>query len=653
MKNKGNSFSIGRWALRSPATACFHLALLIILIGACVTWISGVNGSVTLIRGQHVKEFLTDEGEMGKFPFALSLDSCMVEYHEATTAPKDFVSVLTVTRGERSEIRRVSMNKVLEIDGFRFCQKAMGEDETTLTVNHDPWGIAVTYTGYFLLFGSSALMLAGWLLKSLRKRRRSLAIAFSMLVCFYASGGRVANDFSELRVYWGERVAPAGSMAADILNRVYGKSEYKGKSATEVMLGWLFDYDSWKREPIIKVKGEKVKKALGIDGQYARLIDFFGPEGYKLQPLLSDIGDKGVQEANERVMLITALCTGQLLRIFPYKSALGRQEWLSHADMKPSKMELPQWVFITRSVNDLARSIALGDREEALSAIGRIRNYQKEQLPGLSERKLHLELCYYKLNKDLLPACIAIIAGIIGWILCRRRGSMVRIATGTAACVLFLWLSAMIAMRWIIAGHIPLSNGYETMQAMGWIAAGCASVACWRRPYVGAMLLLVGGMALMVNVMSPGDATLSPLLPVLASPLLSVHVLLVMTAYTLLALVMLNSLYALTIGSPDKRTAAIALSLKVLRPAVVFLACGIFVGAIWANQSWGRYWGWDPKETWALITLLIYSLPLHRRLLHLMRKPLWLNLYLSIAFLSVVMTYFGVNFLLGGMHSYA
>lgn len=157
----------------------------------------------------------------------------------------------------------------------------------------------------------------------------------------------------------------------------------------------------------------------------------------------------------------------------------------------------------------------------------------------------------------------------------------------------------------------------------------------------------------MVNVMSPGDATLSPLLPVLASPLLSVHVLLVMTAYTLLALVMLNSLYALTIGSPDKRTAAIALSLKVLRPAVVFLACGIFVGAIWANQSWGRYWGWDPKETWALITLLIYSLPLHRRLLHLMRKPLWLNLYLSIAFLSVVMTYFGVNFLLGGMHSYA
>lgn len=653
MERKSNCFGLRRWALRSPAAFGFHVALMLILVGACITWLWSVNGTVTLVRGQEVKEFVTDEGKETIFPFSLTLIDSRVEYHEATTAPKDFVSELKVVCGGIAEHKRVSMNRVLEIEGYRFCQKAMDTDRSTLTVNYDPWGIAVTYAGYFLLFGASVLMLSQWAWRGLKGSKRSVAVLMLIAVCSSAFGGRVADDFGRLRVYWGNRPAPVESMATDILNKVYGKSEYKGLSSTEVAIGWLFNYDYWKREPIIKVKGEEVKKALGIKGRYARLTDFFGPGGYKLQPLLNNIGDKNVQEAHERVMLITSLCTGQLLRIFPYKSALGRQEWLSSADMKPSKMELDQWVLITQSVNNLARSMALDDKDGAIIAISRIAQYQKEQLPALSDKNLQLELCYNRYNKAFLPACIAFVAGLFGCFFAERYRWYIRIVVTIVACGLFAYLSAMIALRGAVAGHLPLSNGYETMQAMGWIAALGAVTQCWRRPGLGAMFLIVGGMALMVNAMSHGGASLSPLLPVLASPLLSVHVLLIMMAYTLLALVMLNSISALSMRTPEKKAVATAISMRLLMPAVVFLACGIFVGAIWANQSWGRYWGWDPKETWALITLLIYSLPFHSRWARFFRNPLSLNIYLSVAFLSVLMTYFGVNFFLGGLHSYA
>ena len=146
-------------------------------------------------------------------------------------------------------------------------------------------------------------------------------------------------------------------------------------------------------------------------------------------------------------------------------------------------------------------------------------------------------------------------------------------------------------------------------------------------------------------------------MPVLQSPLLSIHVMVIMLAYTLLFLIMLNGLTGLLIGlsnrSIEKTVFLQNISHLMLYPAVFLLVIGIFIGAVWANVSWGRYWGWDPKEVWALITFLIYALPLHSISLKLFRKPIFFHSYMIFAFLSVVITYFGVNFFLGGMHSYA
>ena len=163
---------------------------------------------------------------------------------------------------------------------------------------------------------------------------------------------------------------------------------------------------------------------------------------------------------------------------------------------------------------------------------------------------------------------------------------------------------------------------------------------------------------MLVQMMGGSNPPVTHLMPVLASPLLSLHVTVIMIAYALLFFIMLNGLTALFVrfsksGSPDYTGRLRDISMLLLYPAVALLTIGIFIGAVWANVSWGTYWSWDPKEVWALITLLVYLIPLHSAFFTDENRPMRFHLYAIVAFLSVLMTYFGVNFLLGGMHSYA
>lgn len=169
---------------------------------------------------------------------------------------------------------------------------------------------------------------------------------------------------------------------------------------------------------------------------------------------------------------------------------------------------------------------------------------------------------------------------------------------------------------------------------------------------------LLVGFTLLVAMMGEATPRITNLMPVLQSPLLSLHVVVIMIAYALLAFIMLNGVTAIilryTTGDAQEEIEYLqCVSRIMLYPAIFLLAIGVFVGAVWANISWGRYWGWDPKEVWALITLLIYSFLLHTQSLPALRNPILFHIYAILAFLSVLITYFGVNFILGGMHSYA
>lgn len=665
---KRSFYFVWRWAHGSPATFLLHLAFAVIILGACVTYFWGEQGTVTLNAGTTATA--SDAGDVA-LPFGMTLRKAEIKYYPASTAAADFVSTVEITDDGSVSLHEITMRDMLIHRHYRFTQVSMGVDSVILTVNHDPWGIGISYTGYALLLISMA-----WFFFQrhtgfrglLKMFGRKMLTAMGCLLALNAQAApvqvrdvvpdEVARTFGKIYVYWDERPALMQTMSRAILREAYGSEQYEGLSAEQVTLGWIIHYDQWKREPLIRIKSDKVREILDVDGDYARLTDFYDRSGYKLQRLL-DSGDKDAERVDRSVQLITSLCTGRLMRIYPYMSANGRMEWLSWTDNRPSRMPLDQWEVVTNSMGHVARYIHTKDADRARSALLDIRDYQiktaEEGGAPLSPLKFRAEVIYNRIASPLLPSLVLLAAGLLMLAAGRRRW-VVMAAKGVTITAL-IWLLSVMALRWVVAAHWPLTNGPESMETMALVTL---IAGMWLMRRLGVMLpmaMIVAAMALAVAAMSGNATVISPLMPVLNSPLLSVHVLVIMTAYALLAIILLLSLGVMAArGGKGKTVAANRLSqmsLMLLYPAVFLLAAGIFIGAIWANQSWGRYWGWDPKETWALITMIVYSVPLHWRRIGWLRRPRWLAIYLSLSFLSVLITYFGVNFLLGGLHSYA
>ena len=260
-------------------------------------------------------------------------------------------------------------------------------------------------------------------------------------------------------------------------------------------------------------------------------------------------------------------------------------------------------------------------------------------------------------------ACLTI--GILSFLFYCRRVSRplygktrLHIFPLIALGIISLYLITLISLRGFVSGHLPLSNGYETMQFMAFCVTLLTFLFYRKLKAVIAFGYMLCGLALLVAMLGEANPPITQLMPVLASPLLSIHVVTIMIAYSLTAFVMLNGIMAIVLRHTrkDYQDAIVRLQIIsriILYPAVFCLALGIFIGAVWANVSWGRYWGWDPKETWALITLLIYTAALHPASLPAFRRPMFFHWFAVIAFLSVLITYLGVNFILGGIHSYA
>lgn len=227
------------------------------------------------------------------------------------------------------------------------------------------------------------------------------------------------------------------------------------------------------------------------------------------------------------------------------------------------------------------------------------------------------------------------------------------------ACTLlaasFLLLTVTEILRGIASGTLPMANGYDTMLLIAWLTMllSLISAAAFKKLRLLSIAFgfMLSGFFLLVSHISVMDPAIGHVMPVLNSPLLCLHVSIIMISYALLALTFVCSLTAVL--SPRHGAAMTALSQVFLYPAVAALGIGIFTGAIWANVSWGNYWSWDPKETWALITLMLYVIPLHKNILPAMARPKTYHWFMLLAFLSIVMTYFGVNYFLEGMHSYA
>ena len=468
----------------------------------------------------------------------------------------------------------------------------------------------------------------------------------------------VANEFGNLLVYHNNRICPLQTLARDYTIKLTGKTSYKDFSAEQVLLGWFFYYNEWRNEPMIKIKGKDAQQTLGIEGKYASFNDFTSPQGYKL----TGTQGKNFSAADEKYNLIMMNLTGSLLKIFPHQtqdsSQLSTIHWFALNDNLPADMPQAEWLFIRKSMNLVAEYIAHSQYNEAIDLIRKIRRYQETQLGTSTPSKTHItaERIYNHLNFNRPLAMALMTIGILLYVITIISNKTPCwswfILTPTAIYLLFA-----VVLRGYIANHFPLSNGFETMQFLALIASLMPFITLlFKRKNTNnnsSFLIpnstLICGIALMVATMSELNPRITLLMPVLQSPLLSIHVMVIMISYTLFALILLNATTNLIKNNYELCIMNYELNIF----ALFLLTAGIFIGAIWANVSWGRYWGWDPKEVWALITMLIYSLPLHRASLKIFQNPRFLNWYYIFAFLSVVITYFGVNFILGGMHSYA
>lgn len=665
---------------RRPAAFLLHLSFAVILAGAAVTWLFGRQGTLHLRADSAEAAAFTDrDGVRQPLPFRVRLDDFRIEYYAGTRAPMDFVSNLTLTADDGVLHGEVGMNRILSFCNYRFYQSAYDEDGqgTTLSVAYDPWGIGITYAGYGLLLVS---MLAFFCDKNSGFRRLlrhpALRRAALCLVLFTAAaqGARaadtpprtlprdVAAELGDLYVYYNDRICPLQTLARDFTVKLCGRGHYRGLTPEQVLSGWLFYYDDWKREPMIRIKSAPARRLLEIDGRYARLADFRNRVNeYRLD------GAEGRRagEADEKFNIVGMVCTGSMLRVFPYtdpRDSLLR--WASQVDDLPREVPHAQALFIRRAMNYVNELVVKQDYAGVKEVLRKIRTYQRKEGGTYMPSDLHFgaEKLYNRLDWALPLAAGFILVGIAGFLYaCRRMvrgrafGAKVRrwLCAGVAAG--FLYLTLMLALRGYVSGHWPVSNGYETMRFMAWCTLLLPLVFSRRFLFLLPFGYLIAGLSLMVSMMGESNPQITQLMPVLSSPLLCIHVVLVMAAYALLAFVMFGGVAGAVLhrNAPESSVQLRNVGLLMLYPAVFCLAAGIFVGAVWANVSWGRYWGWDPKEVWALVTLLVYALPLHAGSLPWFRRPLFFHWFAIVAFLSVLVTYFGVNFLLGGMHSYA
>lgn len=683
---------------RQPVIFLLHLSLLFILAGAFTTWIYGEQGTMRVRQGEQQTSFTDSKGISHQLPFSITLNQFEIIYYKGTLAPMDFISHISVADKDchRQIQGKVSMNHIFSYQHYRFYQSGYSEDNegSVFSVSHDPYGIGITYAGYTLLLLSTVFFFFSpqsrfrQLLKSPLLHRSLTVIlllfAFSLNSNFLKANSpspkvlprEVAEHFGDLYILYNNRICPLQTFARDFTIKLYGSSSYKGLTPEEVLTGWLFYYDSWKNEPIIRIKSNEARKLLEIEGNYARLKDYISTiNEYKLEKMMNHIRSgeqvtdkRGIEEADEKFNIINLVCTGAMMKIFPCRNIAGKTlEWHSQSDQLPQDMDNDKWVFIRKSMSYVNEMIVMKKYNDACLLLEKIKKYQQKECDGLlpADNKFKAEKIYnqFDYSKSVAMACICI--GLICFIYyCHCMASQKRtsrkaiIILNILLWIVFTYLSAAICLRGYVSNHLPLSNGFETMQFMAW----CTLLLTFLLQRKFAMLLPFGfllcGLTLMVSMLGESNPQITQLMPVLQSPLLSIHVVVIMIAYSLLAFIMLNGVTAVILHQSQKECKEQIERLQIisqiiLYPAIFLLAIGIFIGAVWANVSWGRYWGWDPKEVWALITMLVYALALHPRSLPWFHRTMFFHVFCITAFITVLITYFGVNFLLGGMHSYA
>ena len=701
------AFYIIKRKVKCASTLALHLSFIIILAGALLTHISAKRGMIHLRIGQPTDTYMAQDEEQGmkeeKLPFSLCLKKFEAKMHDGTNAVADYSSKFTVIDGDDKSEGEVSMNNIYSHRSYRLYQSSYDEDGkgSVLAINADPYGIPVTYTGYALLFISLVWMLfdpkGGYrkLLKSplLKKGALITALILSMgniqtLHAESATGNlqnavlpkETAEKFGELHILYNDRICPVQTFALDFCKKIYGARSYQGLTAEQVLSGWVFYGNTWANEPFIKIKSGEMKTAMNLP-DYASLNTFFNREmggytiGQYVQEYYNGQQDKFHQQAADidgKIQIIMELREGISLKVLPYTFTknvkatkdhsfikAGTTTWFSPVDKLPQAVEHQHALYIRNVFSLLNGDVKAGNTSRVNEFFVKMKKYQEvssgNSLPTATQYKAE------RINNAFPFATILFMANLtLGFIALfytiyrmtkKKEIKVLNIALPILLGVSFLALTFGLALRWIISGNIPMSNGYESMLTVAWFVMLISILMQLRIRIVMVFGFLISGFFLLVSHINQMDPAIGQMMPVLNSPLLSIHVSIIMMSYALLSLTFICGIMGICLRSHGEELQA--LSRIFLYPALTTMGFGIFIGAIWANVSWGNYWSWDSKETWALITFMIYAVVVHTQSLPVFRKPLVYHIYITLAFMSIAMTYFGVNYFLTGMHSYA
>ena len=485
------------------------------------------------------------------------------------------------------------------------------------------------------------------------------------------------------------RMKPLNTLNTEIVNKVHG-GVIKGMTADQMVLGMMVRPEAWREINLVKTKNEEINKMLGVDpkSKYVAFSQFLEvPEklqGYKLQAAIEEAVqkapknrnqfDKELLKVDERFNIVYMVFTGSIFKIFP-KPADENQKWVATIEALQTFDAEAENNVRTAAVSyfmGVEESLKTGDWTKANEGIEKIAEYQKQYGADVypSELKVKIEIFYNKYNifEKLMPyyllmGLILLVLSFIKIIKPRFKLQWFSKSSMVLLVVFFALHTAGLAMRWYISGHAPWSNGYESMIYIAWATVLAGFIFSKNSPITLAATGVLAGLILFVAHLNWLDPQVTNLVPVLKSYWLSIHVSMITASYGFLALGALLGfivliLFALRSKENEERINLAILELNTINEmslivGLVLLTVGNFLGGVWANESWGRYWGWDPKETWALVSILLYAVVIHLRFIKAIYTPFIFATVSLLAFSSIVMTYFGVNYYLAGLHSYA
>lgn len=695
-----------------------HISLIIILLGAFVTHVSGEEGTIHIREGESVNHMVVHSNKGTKrhnLPFSLKLEKFTLVRYPGSSSPSSYESLLSIHVDGKFEEKLISMNNVLDIKGYRLFQSSYDKDEkgTILSANKDVLGRTITYIGYFFL-------VVGFVLSFINKKSRfrqlivmlkQLKINSIMLLFVLSAAGlpsfvtaqesgenifeiiqknnidkEHARLFGSLPMQSTDgRIKPINTFSSEVLRKLHHSDKIGELNSDQFLLSLLALPDMWMHVPFIRYKNTDISFNYDISEDQCAYHELFDTNGhYKLQEDLEKAFskplsgrnkfDKDLIKLDEQINILHQLMGHKMVKIFPDRNDENHTWYASGDNLSSLVPETSSFIkqIMNQYYNDVREGMRSGNWEDANSDLSTILEYQTDNNKSIkiTADEIKAELLYNDLNIFQTCKKIYLILGgillVLSFVNIFRKSKAIDYFIKALVILVILGVVyhlAGIVMRWYISGYAPWSNAYETMIYVSAITVIAGLIFARQSQITVSLATLFAGVILFVSGLNWMNPQISPLVPVLKSPWLMIHVAVIVAAYGFFGISFLLGSTNLVLLRVNKNKDNSLLKNRIQELCIInemslwaglaLMTIGTFLGAIWANESWGRYWGWDPKETWALVTVVVYAIVTHLRLVKRWDNPYIFNLLSVIAFACVLMTYFGVNYYLSGMHSYA